>query len=162
MSHAASTILEATAPDLLHYFERRERNDAADLLAETLLVAWRRVDDLPDDEVQARMWLFGVARTVLLGHARDMARRSRLADRLRELPAPVANDTDRALDVRAAIAKLSEADAELVRLVHWEGLTLAEAATVVGCNASTARGRYQRARAALAAHLAHSVGQKEH
>jgi len=158
VSDAASAILGATAPDLLHYFERRDRNDAADLLAETLVVAWRRVDDLPEDVVQARMWLFGIARMVLLGHARDQARRSRLADRLRDLPEPAANDADQALDVRAAIAKLPEADAELVRLVHWDGLTLAEAATVVGINASTARGRYQRARTALAVSLAHSVG----
>lgn len=158
VSDEAEAILAATAADILRYFERRERNDAADLLAETLLVAWRRVDDLPSDATGARMWMFGIARTVLLGHARDTARRSRLADRLRELARPAATpDADQLLDVRAALARLPGEDAELVRLVHWDGLSLAEAATVLELNASTVRGRYQRARATLAAQLASSV-----
>jgi len=155
----AEAVLTKNAPDLLRYFQRREPDDAADLLAETLLVAWRRVHDLPADNTEARMWLFGVARTVVLGHARDTARRSRLADRLRDLPGPIATDTDAALDVRAAIADLPEPDAELIRLVHWEGLSVAGAAQVLGINASTARGRYQRSREALAAALGTKVGE---
>jgi len=154
-------ILTANAPDLLKYFERRERNDAPDLLAETLLVAWRRAEDLPADPIEARMWLFVIARTVLLGHGRDSSRRSRLADRLRERTRlESTRDSDLALDVRSAIAELPAADAELIRLVHWEGMTLAGASQVLGLNSSTARGRYQRARETLAARLGHSVGQK--
>lgn len=43
----------------LAYFERRiDGPDAADLLSETMLTAWRRIDDLPQDDVEARMWLF--------------------------------------------------------------------------------------------------------
>ncbi len=42
------------APGILAYFSRRVEpgHDAADLLAETLLVVWRRASSLPtDDEV---------------------------------------------------------------------------------------------------------------
>lgn len=58
-----------------------------------------------------------------------------------------------AADVRAAIAALPDDLAELVRLVHWEGFSITEAAQICGVPASTARTRYQRARRALAARL---------
>ena len=49
-----------------------------------------------------------------------------------------------------AIDRLPSEQAELVRLIHWEGFTVVEAAGVLGISESTARGRYQRARANLA------------
>jgi RNA polymerase sigma-70 factor, ECF subfamily len=153
VSDSVADLLEATAPDLLRYFERRHRADAADLLGETMLVTWRRAKDVPSDPVEARMWLFGVARTVLLGHARDTARRSRLADKLRALPEQSPMDTGDAIDVRAAISALPGDQVELVRLVHWEGFSVADAASVMGINASTARGMHQRAKAAIGASL---------
>jgi DNA-directed RNA polymerase specialized sigma24 family protein len=52
--------------DILKYFVRRSTNtdEAADALAETFLVAWRRIDVVPDG-LGGRLWLFGVARNVL-------------------------------------------------------------------------------------------------
>src|SRR5690606_2718003 len=50
--------LAANAPDLLAYFERRTQPaDAADLLAEVMLTAWRRIRELPDEPERVRMWL---------------------------------------------------------------------------------------------------------
>jgi RNA polymerase sigma-70 factor (ECF subfamily) len=115
-----------------------------------MLIAWRRVSDLPEDAVEARMWLFGIARNVLLNAQRSSRRRHRLANRLRTVldtsPMPAA---DEGAEVRDAIAALHPDLAELVRLVHWDGFTLADAAAVVGIPASTARGRYQRAKEEL-------------
>lgn len=148
--------LESSASDLLAYLERRAgTNDAADLLGETMVVAWRRVDDLPEEPERARMWLFGVARGTLLNHARGVRRRWALADRIRqgssgELSAPAADD---GAEVRDAIARLSTADAEIIRLVHWDGFSLTDAAELIGSPASTVRGRYQRAKAELRAAL---------
>ncbi|MFB6610087.1 RNA polymerase sigma factor [Agromyces sp. NPDC056379] len=144
----------ANAADLLSYFGRRVRirADAADLLSETFVVAWRRADRLPPDPEQARMWLFGVARRVLANAARGAIRQSGLADRLRThletLPA-AHDDDDDALDVRSALDAIPEDQSELVRLVLWDGFTVAEAATILGISETTARGRYQRARARL-------------
>jgi RNA polymerase sigma-70 factor (ECF subfamily) len=143
----------ANSADLLSYFGRRVPipADAADLLSETFVVAWRRGDRMPADPEQARMWLFGVARRVLANAARGAARHSDLADKLREhlhtLP-PEQVDAG-TLDIRAALEAIPADQSELVRLVLWDGFTLPEAATILGVSESTARGRYQRARAQL-------------
>lgn len=147
---------EASASDLLAYLARRtDSYDAPDLLGETMVVAWRRVRELPEDPERARMWLFGIARGTLQNHARGERRRWALADRIRsqvrdDATAPSA---DAGVDVRDAIDRLEPDLAELVRLVHWERLSLTDAAELLGIPASTARGRYQRAREQLRATL---------
>src|SRR6478735_1271836 len=76
--------LQASASDLLAYLSRRVgTDDAADLLGEAMVIAWRRSADVPDDPERARMWLFGVARGTLPNHARGQRRRWALADRIR-------------------------------------------------------------------------------
>lgn len=144
------------APDLLAYFERRASpEDAADLLGETLLVVWRRAILLPSEDEQARMWMFGIARRVLAGARRGSVRRLALVDRLRaeasvrpaEVPAP-----DRAL--ADAIDRLDPLDAEIIRLVHWDGFALVEVGHLLRRPAGTIRSRYARARARLRETLA--------
>lgn len=145
--------LRRESTDLLRYFRRRvEADDAADLFAETGMTAWRRIADLPVDEEGARRWLFTVAHNVYLNHQRGERRRLALADRVRAAltrVAHVAPPADSGLEVRDAIARLSPDMAELVRLIHWDGLTVTEASEVLGLSASTTRARYQRARAEL-------------
>lgn len=154
-----SEALRRESMDLLRYFRRRvdEPEDAADLLAETGLTAWRRVADLPADDEGARRWLFAVAHNTYLNHQRGSRRRHALADRVRstlgraEQTSPPSDD---GIEVRDAIDKLAPELAEVVRLIHWDGHTVAEAAEVVGVSPSTARARYQRARAELREALA--------
>lgn len=149
--------LEASSADLLAYFERRvaAREDAADLLAETALQAWRRASDLPADVERQRMWLFGTARHVLANHHRTTRRRRALAARVRAHLVDVASPDDaEAVAVRDAVRRLPDDQRELVALVHWDGFTLAAAAELLGVNASTARSRYAAARAALQEALA--------
>jgi RNA polymerase sigma-70 factor, ECF subfamily len=150
------TALESNGRDLLAYFERRvaEPEDAADLLAETYLVAWKRIGAFPIGREHQRMWLFVTARNVHANARRAGLRRAELAGRLRdrlavdplEIVAPV--DDERRL-VRDAVDRLPAAQRELVSLVHWDGFTIAEAAHIVGVNPSTARGRYAAARGRL-------------
>lgn len=155
-----STALRENTDDLLRYFLRRmDREDAADALAEVMTTAWARVDQLPADPEQARMWLFGISRNVLLHAQRGTVRRSQLADKLRSnLSARNAPAADRGIEIRDAIGRLDDDLAELVRLVHWDGFTLAEAATLLGIPSSTARGRYQRAKQMLRDTLAPTRG----
>lgn len=150
-------LIETHAADVLGYLQRRTENveDAADLLSETLVVAWRRIEDVPSTDEQARIWLFTTARFLLANHRRGRSRASALSARLREeMVAQVrAQDSglhhDVAEAVRHVIEQLPSAQRELVTLVHWEGFTLAEAAALVGIPASTARSRYATARAEL-------------
>lgn len=150
---ALRAALEASSVDLLSYLRRRtDANEAPDLLGEAFVIAWRRVDDLPDDPVGTRMWLFGIARGVVLNHARGVRRRWALADRLRGYAAlmpATAPPADEHTAVRDAVARLEPDMAELVRLVHWDGFTITDAARAIGIPASTARTRYQRAKELL-------------
>src|SRR5690242_7391531 len=101
-----------TQRDLLAYALRRvdRAEDAADVVAETFLVAWRRLDHVPPGD-DARLWLYGVARRQLANQRRGQLRRSRLAERLRaEVPGAAAElwspEDHRIAAVRAALARL--------------------------------------------------------
>ncbi|MGU7670337.1 RNA polymerase sigma factor, partial [Escherichia coli] len=84
---------------------------------------------------------------VLANADRSARRRWRLANRLRLLIHPAdAAPADHGAEVRDAVARLDPELAELVRLVHWDGFSLAEAAELMSITASTARGRYARAK----------------
>ncbi|WP_277212080.1 RNA polymerase sigma factor [Isoptericola croceus] len=123
-----------------------------DVVSESFLVAWRRLDDVPRD---ARPWLFGVARNVLATHLRTHGRWRALSVRLEQQPEPArqgADDVavDRA-DLRQAWELLSDGDREVIALVAWDGLTAVEAARVLGCRPTTFSVRLTRARKRLLA-----------
>ncbi|RYP86753.1 sigma-70 family RNA polymerase sigma factor [Nocardioides guangzhouensis] len=146
--------LRANSEALLAYFERRvsPREDAADLLGDTMLHVWRRRRDLPPgDATQQRMWLFTIAGRVLANHRRSSRRRLALTERLRThlTDAGAVPDPTEANAVRDAVLRLPPRHREIVTLVHWDGFTLAEAAEVLGLNQSTARSRYAAARTKL-------------
>lgn len=115
-----------------------------------MLQAWRRAESCPHDDQRQRMWLFRVAANVLANHRRSSTRRLRLAHRLREHFVPEATpDHVEPSAVRDAVLRLHDGHRELVMLVHWDGLTITEAAELLGLNPSTARSRYAAARATL-------------
>jgi RNA polymerase sigma factor (sigma-70 family) len=148
---------------LLGFCLRRcdSREDAADLVAEVFLVAWRRIEQIPGGE-EARLWLFGVAHRLLANQQRAQRRQRNLGARLaRHLgeagapdPASLVDRREEAEPVRAALATLSPQDGALLTLVAWEGLSPAEAARVVGLSAGTVRVRLHRARGRLRTALA--------
>lgn len=145
--------LVASETDLARYFRRRlwSAADADDAFGEFLLTAWKNRRKTPDSPADARLWLFGVARNVLMNSRRAVMRRKNADDRIESsMPrSPLPADTDEALDVRAAIATLDPDAAELVRLIYWDGLRSHEAARVLGINPSTARSRLSEARRRL-------------
>ncbi|MDP3952036.1 RNA polymerase sigma factor [Microbacterium sp.] len=145
--------ISTNATDLLAYFEYRARGaETADLLSETMATAWRRIDAMPDDSTQARMWLFGIARNILANAERAAQRRWKLADKLRAhlTTATPLDDDQRTIEVRDAVSRLTPELRELVGLIHWDGFSIADAAGIIGIPASTARTRYQTARQQLA------------
>ena len=150
---AFEIVIRDNERDLLRYFQRRIVNgaDSAEAFGELLLVAWKLHAKMPKDATQARMWCFGLAHNVLRNSRRTLARRSsavqRLADELGVTSAEPVAGAD--AEVREAISTLTDEDAELVRLVYWDGLRSHEAAAVLRINPSTARSRLAKARARL-------------
>lgn len=155
-------IIEANETDLLRYFQRRllDNADAADAFGELMLTAWRLRRRLPADPTHARMWLFAAAHNVLRDSRRKTARRSaaidRFANEVRVLAAPSWDDS--ALDVRDALDRMPEDDAEIIRLTYWENLSSEEVAGVLRLNPSTVRSRLSRARQRLRESLEGSDG----
>jgi RNA polymerase sigma factor (sigma-70 family) len=134
------------APAVHAYVRRREPELADEVCAETFAIAWRRLGDVPAD---ARPWLIGVARNVLRTARRAAGRRAALSERLvAELP-PVPVEPLDDPDLGGMLARLGEVDRELVLLVYWDGLSPAEAASVVGIRPAAARTRLWRARGRL-------------
>jgi RNA polymerase sigma-70 factor (ECF subfamily) len=135
--------------------------DAADIVSEVFLVAWRRLDEAPPGD--GRPWLFGVARHVLANHHRSVRRRQRLGGRLRDtLARDVAPDPATGLAewdrIRRVLLRLGPDDRELLMLVGWDGLTPAEAAGVIGISPGAARMRLARARERFRELLEPAVG----
>jgi RNA polymerase sigma-70 factor (ECF subfamily) len=113
------------------------------------LVAWRRLDALPEGDA-ARVWLYATARRVLANQRRASRRRAALHERLAldaasARPEPPAADREEAL-VHEALRRLGPRDREVLLLAVWEALSPAQIAAVMGCLAITARGRLHRAR----------------
>jgi RNA polymerase sigma factor (sigma-70 family) len=150
-------VYDANYHRVLGYVLRRTatRDDAEDVVAETFLTAWRRLEQMPP-AFGARPWLYGIARNVLANHGRSERRRGRLTDRLYGESVPSSQETHADGDVAwvaAAFARLGDDDRELLALAAWEGLDAGEIAAVVGCSRNAARIRLHRARRRLAREL---------
>jgi RNA polymerase sigma factor (sigma-70 family) len=130
---------------------------ADDVVAETFLVAWRRLDDVPEDEPLP--WLLAVARNVWLNQRRGDQRYAALLRRL-PLPSftPPPEDSGELGAVREALGAIGAEDQEILRLVAWDGLSSAQAGEALGCSPGAARVRLHRARRRLAAELAKRSG----
>lgn len=141
---------------LLAYALRRTESlaNAEDVVAETLLVAWRRRAELPERD-DAVCWLYGVARRVIANQRRGQLRRRRLerllapVTRAERDPGDTAQVRDETRAVLGAARQLSEADQEILRLAAWEGLSQRELAAVLGCTENAAGLRLHHARRRL-------------
>jgi RNA polymerase sigma-70 factor (ECF subfamily) len=137
---------------VLAFARRRLGPDLAqDVVAETFLTAWRRLDELSGEPLP---WLYRIAGHTVANQRRGQARRLRLDDRARRLigegttpdPAEAVSEKRRLVD---AFNALSEPDREALRLVSWEGLPTAAAAFVLECSPATFKVRLHRARRRL-------------
>ena len=145
-------VIAEIAPDILRYFHRRieNREDAADAASETLLVLWRKRRQLPTDPQEVRRYAFSIAGNVLQNTRRGARRRAALRTQVEKLITGASvRDPLPDIDLRRALAELAASDRELVLLVAWEGLSVAEAGRVLHLRPDAARARYSRARARL-------------
>lgn len=148
-------LYQRYSPQIAAYARRRAAPDeAADVVSETFLVAWRRSEEIPE-EPASLPWLYGVARHVLANQRRSTQRRGRLWKRLSSQfaedhtpPVAIENQCEFEL-IGRAISELSDDDAEILRLVAWEGMSPAQVAEILEVEPNAARQRLHRARLRL-------------
>ncbi|WP_436529365.1 RNA polymerase sigma factor [Actinoplanes sp. HUAS TT8] len=145
---------EAIAPAVIdavrRYLARRtDPATADDVLSETLLICWRRLDEIPDEHLP---WAYGVARNCLANAERGRRRQARLAARIAILDPPPETAAEPAptdSDLTAVLAAMRPEDAELLRLWAWEDLTPPQIALVLGVSPNAATIRLHRAKQKL-------------
>jgi RNA polymerase sigma factor (sigma-70 family) len=148
-------LYDAARPQLLKYALRRTSSpeDAADVVAETFAIAWRRLDDVPDEK-QGLLWLYVTARNVIANGIRRKRRGSELVEQLICQLSSSKGLWVEPLDEEGMVASLllaglPEDEREVLMLASWEGLRSAELGRVLGCSPLAARLRLHRARARL-------------
>jgi RNA polymerase sigma-70 factor, ECF subfamily len=127
---------------------------AQDVVADTFLVAWRRIESIP---AQPLPWLYVLARNALANQRRTLRRQDQLKAQM-EGVMPLSSTIHRdhadgiaeADAVETAIRRLGHRDQEILYLIAWEDLKVADAAKVLGCSVTTAKVRLHRARRRLA------------
>ena len=154
------------APRIQAYAMRHvDRDEAPEIVAETFLVAWRRLADVPGAPLP---WLLVVARNTVASHRRSRHRARVLSDELARLHAVVAPDSsspDELVLERDALlrslAARTPGEREALLLVAWDGLLPAQAAEVAGCSVTAFKVRLHRARRRLEATVA-ATGSDSH
>jgi RNA polymerase sigma-70 factor (ECF subfamily) len=139
---------------VLRYVLRRlPREDALDVAAETFSIAWQRRGQLPADPLP---WLYRVAFLQSMNRSRQSQRNRALLGRLqsRRLVTAMGSDEDGSVEVIRLLGFLRPIDREVISLVAVEGLSIADAAAVLGCSTATATVRIHRARKRFSALLA--------
>lgn len=151
------SLYESSVHDIYAYVVRRlgVGSDAEDVVAETYLVAWRRIDDVPAPPGD-RLWLYGVARNTLTRFERTRRRRRHVLSRLSSQPetsvTPIEPGSGHP-EVLEAVRHLPKREREVVQLIYWDGLSHDEAAAVLGCSTNALRIRLHRARNRLSRRL---------
>ena len=159
-AHDRASIFESVVGDVYEPLQRYLRrrcaiDDVDDLLNDTLLTVWRRLDDLPDE---FRLpWCYAVARRCLANHRRAVGRRLRLSERMtgaatRPSSYPWTSAVD--ADLQAALDHLTEVDGEIIRLWAWEQLEPRQIALVLDLTPNAVSVRLGRIRTRLRYELA--------
>ncbi|WP_433388617.1 sigma-70 family RNA polymerase sigma factor [Micromonospora sp. KLBMP9576] len=143
-----AAVVRANAQPLFYFLLRLTRGQyelAEDLLQETMLRAWRRLDELPTEPSAARRWLFTVARNLSIDAAR--ARAARPAEVygvdlswVRSPDDPVDGLLDR-LTLDNALHKLTPEHRTVLVRLYYDGASVAEAAARIGIPEGTVRSR---------------------
>lgn len=158
-------VVRRAGPAMLAYARRRVDADTAeDVVADALLVLWRRRHELsrvgrgpedgPPDEVA---WAIGITRGCLANARRSVRRHLSLVDRLARIERPPPfNGTatlERDEELHTALGSLRREDQELLRLWAWDDLKPAQIAVVLNTKPDVVSVRLHRAKKRLSAAL---------
>ncbi|NTW42205.1 MAG: RNA polymerase sigma factor [Cellulomonadaceae bacterium] len=125
---------------------------AEEVVAETFLIAWRRLADVPGAPLP---WLLVVARNTIANSRRSSYRRRAVEAELGRVAHLMRPDDDPHVPIAeresllGALVALTAREREALFLVGWDGLGPTDAARVAGCSPATFRMRLSRARRRL-------------
>ena len=145
--------IEACIPALRRYSYAllRSRNDADDLVHDTLLRALDNLHTRHDDS-DVRPWLFTIMHNLFISQMRKAKVRGRhlpTVDDIASATGPAQEDSLRWRDMLRALDSLPEDQRSVVLLVSVEDLSYAETARVLGVPIGTVMSRLSRARERL-------------
>jgi RNA polymerase sigma-70 factor (ECF subfamily) len=130
----------------------RNEEQAESVVVDTLWEVWRSARNFRGDS-QASTWIFGIARFKSFDQLRRQGPDHEDIDDFAEILPSDVDDGERALDrwqqaqrVRDCLERLSAAHRECLQLVHYEGMGLAEVASVQGVPENTVKTRMFHAR----------------
>lgn len=138
---------EAT-PAVAAYLARRQypltKADIDDLVEDVLVVAWRRIDDIPVDGVIP--WMIGIARNVRRNAVRKHHNGDRATAQLRAVTTTASAEDSFIGDetIRSALAALSDDDRDILLLHYWDGQSTRAIATMLGVSENAAAVRLSR------------------
>ena len=156
-AHFRALYADAYEPVLRFARRRTGPEEADDVVAETFLVAWRRLDEVPRPPRESLPWLIAVARNCLRTAHRTGRRQEAVAVRIGRDTTSAASDSlpdvPGRVDLERAWSRLTDAEQEVLALTLWEDLTSPEASRVLGISGAAYRMRLSRARRSLRDHL---------
>ena len=122
-----------------------DREQAEEVVQDVFAQLWRHADRYDGRRASVRTWLYSIARNRIIdAHRRAAARPRRAEAGLLDAPAELDAALDQAVlrwQVTAALARLSPAHREVIRLAHYGGLTMREIAERTGVPLGTVKSR---------------------
>jgi RNA polymerase sigma-70 factor (ECF subfamily) len=122
-----------------------DRELAEEVVQDVFAQLWRHADRYDGTRASVRTWLYSIARNRIIdAHRRAAARPRRAEEGLLDAPAELDVALDQAVlrwQVTAALARLSPAHREVIRLAHYGGLTMREIAERTGVPLGTVKSR---------------------
>jgi RNA polymerase sigma-70 factor (ECF subfamily) len=123
-----------------------DREQAEEIVQDVFAQLWRHAGEYDERRASVRTWLYAIARNRIVDAHRRAAARPRRADEEHSLES--AAEVDAALDqavlrwqITAALARLSPAHREVIRLAHYGGLTMREISDRIGIPLGTVKSR---------------------
>src|SRR5437763_10257126 len=122
-----------------------DRGHAEELVQEVFTRVWRHADSYDAERASFRTWLYGIARNAIIDLKRRQAVRPALAVHQEEEERASGEDSfEQALlrwQVNAALDRLTPEHRQVIRLAHFQGLTLREIAERTGVPLGTVKSR---------------------
>jgi RNA polymerase sigma-70 factor (ECF subfamily) len=122
-----------------------DRGQAEEVVQDVFAQLWRHAGEYDQRRASVRTWLYAIARNRIVDAHRRAAARPKQAE---EDSLDSAAEIDAALDqavlrwqITAALARLSPAHREVIRLAHYGGLTMREISDRIGIPLGTVKSR---------------------